>query len=59
MSVSTMQCPGPPIVMMLYVSRSTVAISTTRNQATPFSYGYIAWILLKLYEDYAPIGLRW
>ena len=39
-SVSTMQYPAPPIVMMLYVSRSTVAISTTRNQGPPFSYGY-------------------
>ena len=35
-----MQYLAPPIVRMLYVSWSTVAISTIRNQAPPFPYGY-------------------
>ena len=59
-SVSIMQYPAPPIAMMLYVSSSTVAVSTTRNQAPPFSYGYNnSWSLdfAKLYENYAPLGL--
>ena len=45
-SVSTMRYPVPSAVMIVYVSCSTVTISTIRNHAPPFTYGYnISWIM--------------
>ena len=60
MSVSTMQYPAPPIVRMLYVSWSTALLVLLETKLLLFNMVITlagAWILLKLYENYAPPGL--